>query len=291
MSSRSTVSVKEAVARGIARRYRNERVFRALGLMALLIGLGFLAFFFYTLVGNGYTALRQTRIQLDVTLDAAIIDPDGYARAGDVALGRLSARRARGARRVVPRRHEPRRSARAVRAAEPRRRHRAAGARRQRAERHRRDAHDVAARRRRRRRARQGSRVARRSRGGSPHRRPSAALADGARGAGASGPPVQSLFLHSRRLARPRARRHLGRHGRLVLHVARHARVVVSARRRDGDLSRGVRAAQPLDGLDRGQHQQSRGRAVDRFRFARSRAVHQLVRVAALRAARRRARA
>ena len=67
MSSRSTLSVKEAVARGIARRYRNERIFRALGLVALLIGLGFLAFFFYTLIGNGYTALEQTRIQLDVS--------------------------------------------------------------------------------------------------------------------------------------------------------------------------------------------------------------------------------
>ena len=100
MSSRSSVSVKEAVARGIARRYRNERVFRALGLMALLIGLGFLAFFFYTLVGNGYTAVRQTRIQLDVTLDAAIIDPDGtrapetlrsadYQRVAREALGAL----------------------------------------------------------------------------------------------------------------------------------------------------------------------------------------------------------
>ena len=76
MSSRSTLSVKEAVARGIARRYRNEAIFRALGLVALLIGLGFLAFFFYTLVGNGYTALEQTRIRLDVELDAAVIDPD-----------------------------------------------------------------------------------------------------------------------------------------------------------------------------------------------------------------------
>ena len=76
MSSRSAGSVKEAVALGIARRYRNERIFRGLGLAALMIGLGFLAFFFYTLIGNGYTAFRQTRIQLDVTLDAAIIDPD-----------------------------------------------------------------------------------------------------------------------------------------------------------------------------------------------------------------------
>ncbi|HET7924366.1 MAG TPA: DUF3333 domain-containing protein, partial [Rhodanobacteraceae bacterium] len=75
MSSRSNTSVKEAVARGIARRYRSERAFRALGLIALLIGLGFLAFFFYTLIGNSYTALGQTRIQLDVELSAAVIDP------------------------------------------------------------------------------------------------------------------------------------------------------------------------------------------------------------------------
>ncbi len=74
MSSRS---VKEAVARGIARRYRHERLFRALGLTALMIGLGFLAFFFYTVFGNGYTAFQQTRIELEVTFDAAVIDPDG----------------------------------------------------------------------------------------------------------------------------------------------------------------------------------------------------------------------
>ena len=77
MSSLLSRSVKEAVARGIRRRYLHERVFRALGLTALLLGLGFLAFFFYTLIGNGYTALEQTRIELTVTLDAAIIDPDG----------------------------------------------------------------------------------------------------------------------------------------------------------------------------------------------------------------------
>jgi phosphate transport system permease protein len=77
MSSRQGRSVKEAVAQGISRRYRTERIFRALGLTALLIGLGFLAFFFYTLVANGYTAFRQTRIALDVELKADVIDPSG----------------------------------------------------------------------------------------------------------------------------------------------------------------------------------------------------------------------
>ncbi len=41
-------------------------MFRGLGLAALLLGLGFLAFFFATLIGNSYTAVQQTRVQLDV---------------------------------------------------------------------------------------------------------------------------------------------------------------------------------------------------------------------------------
>ena len=68
---------KERVARGIARRYRRERSFRLAGLCAVLVGLAFLAFFFYTLIGNGYTAFLQTHIVLDMELDASFIDPDG----------------------------------------------------------------------------------------------------------------------------------------------------------------------------------------------------------------------
>jgi phosphate transport system permease protein len=68
--------------------------------VALLLGLGFLAFFFYTLIGNGYTAIQQTRLQLEVRLDPAIIDPEGtrtpetlraadYQRVAREALGAL----------------------------------------------------------------------------------------------------------------------------------------------------------------------------------------------------------
>jgi phosphate transport system permease protein len=70
-------SVKDVVARGIRRRYRNELVFRGLGLAALVVGLGFLAFFFYTLFVNGYTALRQTRLLLDVQIEPMVVDPAG----------------------------------------------------------------------------------------------------------------------------------------------------------------------------------------------------------------------
>ncbi len=70
-------SVRDRVALGIARRYRRERNFRLLGLAAVLVGLSFLAFFFLTLIGNGYTAFLQTHIRLDVELSASLIDPDG----------------------------------------------------------------------------------------------------------------------------------------------------------------------------------------------------------------------
>ena len=55
-----------------------------------------------------------------------------------------------------------------------------------------------------------------------------------------------------------------------------------------GGLSGRVRAEEQMDRSDRGQHQQPRGRAVDRLRSARSRGVHQLLRHAALGAAGRR---
>jgi phosphate transport system permease protein len=86
MSSPQRHSVKEAVSVGIARRYRRERLFRGLGLGALLIGLSFLAFFFYTLIANGYTAFTQTRVLLDVELSAEAIDPEGSGDPSVIAL-------------------------------------------------------------------------------------------------------------------------------------------------------------------------------------------------------------
>jgi len=77
MTDGSTRSLKETVAAGIRRRYRREWMFRSGGMIALLVGLAFLAFFFYTLVGNGYSAFLQTRIELTITLDESAIDPDG----------------------------------------------------------------------------------------------------------------------------------------------------------------------------------------------------------------------
>jgi phosphate transport system permease protein len=77
MNSRTNGDLKAKVGAGIARRYRNEKLFRAAGLGALLIGLAFLAFFFYSLIVNGYTAFQQTRILLDIDYAAETLDPSG----------------------------------------------------------------------------------------------------------------------------------------------------------------------------------------------------------------------
>ena len=81
MSSRGANSdLKARVAAGLARRYRRERLFKSAGLGALLIGLLFLAFFFVTLIGDGYTAFRQTVIALDVELPS-----DAFGAGGETA--------------------------------------------------------------------------------------------------------------------------------------------------------------------------------------------------------------
>jgi phosphate transport system permease protein len=77
MSKPAADSLKGKVAQNLRRRYIQEFAFRWLGLCALLVGLAFLAFFFYTLLATGYSAFEQTRILLDVELAEDEIDPDG----------------------------------------------------------------------------------------------------------------------------------------------------------------------------------------------------------------------
>ena len=74
MTKRS--DIRAAVERGLSRRHRHDRLVRHLGLGAILLGLGFLAFMFFSIIGMGYSAFWQTRIQLPVELDPAAIDPE-----------------------------------------------------------------------------------------------------------------------------------------------------------------------------------------------------------------------
>lgn len=65
------------VAASLARRYRQEFLFRLFGIVSIVIGVGFLLFLFTTIIGNGYSAFWQTTIKLDVHIDEAVVDPDG----------------------------------------------------------------------------------------------------------------------------------------------------------------------------------------------------------------------
>jgi phosphate transport system permease protein len=62
---------------GIKRRYAAERRFRAYGLIAITLGLAFLAILMFTIISKGYTAFWQTTFSLPVELSETVIDPSG----------------------------------------------------------------------------------------------------------------------------------------------------------------------------------------------------------------------
>lgn len=59
------------------KRYARERRYRLMGLGAVCLSLGLLAFLLLTIAGRGYTAFVQTTIRLSIELSAEAIDPDG----------------------------------------------------------------------------------------------------------------------------------------------------------------------------------------------------------------------
>ncbi|MCB1957827.1 MAG: phosphate ABC transporter permease PstA [Rhodocyclaceae bacterium] len=65
------------VEAGMKRRRAAEKRFQWYGRCAVALGLTFLVVLFVSIVSNGYTAFWQTRVTLDVTLDASVIDPQG----------------------------------------------------------------------------------------------------------------------------------------------------------------------------------------------------------------------
>src|SRR6185295_1024926 len=67
----------EAVARGLKARYRAEMRFKLYGLAAVSLGLLFLAVLFISIISKGWSAFRQTYVQLEVFYDPALLDPDG----------------------------------------------------------------------------------------------------------------------------------------------------------------------------------------------------------------------
>ncbi|BCG92506.1 phosphate ABC transporter permease PstA [Mesorhizobium sp. 131-2-1] len=67
---------------GLKARYAAERRFRIYGVLAISVGLAFLAIMLITIVSKGYTAFWQTTVSLPITFDEKIIDPSNK-RASD----------------------------------------------------------------------------------------------------------------------------------------------------------------------------------------------------------------
>lgn len=66
----------ELIKSGLKKRYIKEKIFKFFGIAAILAALGMLTILFLSIIGNGYTAFQQTFIRIDVSFDAAAIDPD-----------------------------------------------------------------------------------------------------------------------------------------------------------------------------------------------------------------------
>jgi len=82
--------VRERVERGLRRRYRAERRFRAYGLAAAVSGLLFVAFLFLSIISTGYTAFVQTYIRIDIRFDPELIDPVGKKDTETLRMGDYS---------------------------------------------------------------------------------------------------------------------------------------------------------------------------------------------------------
>ena len=67
----------DKVRAGLARRRRREALFRLTGVAATAVGVTFLAFFFWTLLGDSSSAFVQTYLQLDVEYSADELAPGG----------------------------------------------------------------------------------------------------------------------------------------------------------------------------------------------------------------------
>ena len=69
--------IAEALSKQMRARRRSEIRFQVYGMLAIALAIAMLAILLVTIVSNGYTAFMQAYYQLDVTLDADVIDADG----------------------------------------------------------------------------------------------------------------------------------------------------------------------------------------------------------------------
>jgi phosphate transport system permease protein len=69
------------VHKGLPKRYRAEKRFRLMGVAAIIASLLFLSFLFISIIGNGYTALLQTFIEIEVHFHPERLPADGLSTA------------------------------------------------------------------------------------------------------------------------------------------------------------------------------------------------------------------
>jgi len=87
---RHTSAIGERVQASLKRRYRVERRFRRLGMLAVSLGVAFVLVLFSSIIAKGYSAFQQTYVRLEINLDQQLMDPD---ETGDPAiLGEVSYR-------------------------------------------------------------------------------------------------------------------------------------------------------------------------------------------------------
>jgi len=77
--AQTTVATRtaETVASRLQRRYAAERRFRALGIGAILISVGFLLLLLGSIIDKGWTGFMQSEIALEIAFDPQVIDPEG----------------------------------------------------------------------------------------------------------------------------------------------------------------------------------------------------------------------
>ncbi len=81
---RSSANADRVAAR-LRRRYAAEKRFRAYGVAAIIIALGFLTVLLASIIADGYTAFVQTEVRLSLDLDPSVIDPSGKRDRADLS--------------------------------------------------------------------------------------------------------------------------------------------------------------------------------------------------------------
>ena len=70
-------AIAEKVGTHLKSRHAAERRFRAYGIASIIVAIAFLAVLLGSIISRGYTAFVQSELQLTVTFDASVIDPEG----------------------------------------------------------------------------------------------------------------------------------------------------------------------------------------------------------------------